>query len=381
MFKVHVRAGATPAEVADAVYGSGVRGAIEVVREPAGRSRAWLLWFVALAVVGLLMLAYGCASHSHPPPIPTPPPEDPLAGVPWCNEAGQTCSLPGKPCKHNPTQDPGHSELAPACSIPDPLPGGGCSIDGLPGPEIPDYQAQLREAVTAAIRRARPDCDPGGTCLLGNTTRTEWHRTVIDQLRAGGLCAGEHIPGVTDEVAVAASPTGAREGWDVFSGDDSAGPVPPGKPRRTVEWKYTGAYAAPGGVPPDPAPAGECPAPRPAPAGQNGGLGRIGIKQHGPWKDITPQVYAGNPAEVPGDQNYCVLSGYGLHLWCPFRPEGHPARKACELDGLGKRVVWEADQGTVEVNPENEFQARCGGGGCTRVRACNVSRTVCSEWE
>lgn len=56
-----------------------------------------------------------------PSPSPAPPP-DCLPGVPWCFETGQVCSSPEAPCKHNPTQDPAHCELAPACPAPDPTP-------------------------------------------------------------------------------------------------------------------------------------------------------------------------------------------------------------------------------------------------------------------
>ncbi len=46
---------------------------------------------------------------------PTPPPPECLPEIPWCNDVDQTCSGPTTPCKHNPTSDPNHCELAPNC--------------------------------------------------------------------------------------------------------------------------------------------------------------------------------------------------------------------------------------------------------------------------
>jgi hypothetical protein len=58
-----------------------------------------------------------------PTPTPTPAPEC-LPGVPWCNELTPPaqCSTPSVPCKHNPTSDPAHCQLAPACPTPAPTP-------------------------------------------------------------------------------------------------------------------------------------------------------------------------------------------------------------------------------------------------------------------
>jgi hypothetical protein len=58
-----------------------------------------------------------------PTPTPTPAPEC-LPGVPWCHDLvpPAQCSSVAQPCKHNPTQDPAHCELAPACATPEPPP-------------------------------------------------------------------------------------------------------------------------------------------------------------------------------------------------------------------------------------------------------------------
>ena len=55
-------------------------------------------------------------------PIEPPPPPECLPGIPWCHEVDQSCSLPDKPCKHNPSSDPNHCELAPDCEAPPPPP-------------------------------------------------------------------------------------------------------------------------------------------------------------------------------------------------------------------------------------------------------------------
>lgn len=61
------------------------------------------------------------------PPTPTPIPEC-LPGIPWCDAVGQQCSTPEVPCKHNPTQDPNHCELAPNCPEPPIPPVDPCSV-------------------------------------------------------------------------------------------------------------------------------------------------------------------------------------------------------------------------------------------------------------
>lgn len=65
----------------------------------------------------------GCSFLPKPPIDPPPPPEPCMSEVPWCDEVDQTCSTEESPCKHNPTQDPNHCELAPDCPVePDPPP-------------------------------------------------------------------------------------------------------------------------------------------------------------------------------------------------------------------------------------------------------------------
>lgn len=57
-----------------------------------------------------------------PEPSPTPTPSVCLPDVPWCHEVNQTCSFPDNPCKHNPSQDPNHCELAAPCPEMPPTP-------------------------------------------------------------------------------------------------------------------------------------------------------------------------------------------------------------------------------------------------------------------
>jgi hypothetical protein len=229
--------------------------------------------------------------------------------------------------------------------------------------------------VNEAMAQLRPDCEVGGRCVVPASpqARQAWQGKVVAELRRRGVCAGQHALD-TDEIAVSSSDRAPREGWHIYVGPE-AGPG-------TVLWSpqaARGAYAAPGTATPPPA-AGACPPPKPSKPGQNGGLGRIGLKKHGAWLDATPQVYAGSPSEVPPGETYCVKSGYGMALWCPFRPEGHPDRQACELEGLGGSYRWESFPAWLSpiVKPDNPAQASCPG--CERLRVCSALGEVCSEW-
>ncbi len=197
---------------------------------------------------------------------------------------------------------------------PTPPPVPGCNIDGEPGVPIPNYRNVLGPQVYAAIKAVRPDCQGGGTCLLGDMTRRQWHALVIAELRKAGVCAGEHIPGVTDEIAVSTSTMAPREGWHIFAGDDSDGPVPPGKTRRTVGWKATGAYAAPHGE--------VCGAPIPP------RLGKVKVKVHIRTKRQT--LIDSTPLVGP-NAAYCQAIGFkDGRQFCAVRVENSVDRPACE---------------------------------------------------
>lgn len=303
--------------------------------------------------------------------------------------ADQVCV--GKVCRPKPVEPP---------PVDPPPSGEGCSIDGEPGPPIPDHRASLGEAVNAAIRRLRPDCEVGGTCLLFDRTRACWQRDVIAELKKASLCAGEHDPGVTDEIAVATSATAAREGYKVFSGDDSdngnsdgqecVSPVSPGGARRTVQWypnAYRGAYSAPATPP-----TGEavCPAPQPprvwteATLPPGWGTDMIGTPS---WMlNCRPHV----PAPVidcthvvgPRQCGYCQDIGMGElepgipRCECPVRPENDPNREGCETWLARGLLELQSRNGAtcVRVAP-TMFEAN--GGNC---RLCSPGGAVCGAW-
>lgn len=312
-----------------------------------------------LMVVACLVLLYGCPPIQIPPPpkpppptTPTPPPPECMPGVPWCHEAGQTCSSEAKPCKHNPSADPAHCELAPACPKPPdpppppdpPAPPVPSNCDGEPGPIIRDRRPELGASINAALA-AVTGCAPGSRCVVRERPQ-EFQRRVIERLRADGLCAGQHEPGITDEIAVATSTTAPREGWHIYAGawDDPAG-------TGTVVWSPGAArpaYAAPAGPPPQgppppppstPPPAGACGAPVPPP------LGKIAAKVHttGPaWTvlDSTPLV---GP-----DIAFCASIGYtDGRQFCPVRPEGpeHVAARRCWEDERTGGIEWRGTGG------------------------------------
>ena len=84
--------------------------------------------WVPVVLLGLL----AACGPIKPPKPPEPPPAECLPGVAWC-VAGQSCGM----CKHNPTPDPGHCEMAPPCATPPPVepppvtppPATGCAVD------------------------------------------------------------------------------------------------------------------------------------------------------------------------------------------------------------------------------------------------------------
>ncbi len=89
---------------------------------------------------------------------PTPPPEC-LPGIPWCDQVNQTCSKPDSPCKHNPTSDPNHCELAPACPPEDPCQNIICK-EG--------YHCVAGECVKNPDPCDNVTCNPGFHCEKGN---------------------------------------------------------------------------------------------------------------------------------------------------------------------------------------------------------------------
>jgi hypothetical protein len=224
----------------------------------------------------------------------------------------------------------------------------------------------------------RPDCSVGGTCLLGDMTQQEWQAAVEAKLRELGVCAGQHTPH-TDEVAAAAKVTDPWEGYHVFVGDDSSGPVPPGGARRTVKWApaaYSGSWLPPGTVTPPPV-VGACPSPVPPKVGRWGGP-----KRHLRVNDTTAKFYNKEATRWDGSTVTGYCSSMGINeLWCPARVEGDPDRFACERVGVSGKddgaPLWRSD-GKVLLTA-NIFQATCDA--CTWIEVCAADGTVCSRCE
>jgi len=233
------------------------------------------------------------------------------------------------------------------------------------------------------MKTLMPNCQVGGTCLLGNITQQGWQRVVNEELRRQGLCAGQHTP-ATDEIAVAAQAKDNWQGFHIFAGDTSNGPVPPGGARRTVLWSpqaYRGAW-----IPPD-----VTPTPPPTTTGCTDPVtpkvDKWNLKPHNKWIDATPQFYNRETERWDGTTitGYCDAAKFVDRLHCPARSEcpGYKCeeREACEQIGIGgkphSKPLWRCEQGTAEVNPENPLQAACAGGGWIEV--CRSDGTGCTR--
>jgi hypothetical protein len=254
-------------------------------------------------------------------------------------------------------------------------------------------------------------CSIGSDCRLGNTTSQQFFRAVIDGLRSRGICAGQHEPRFTDEIAVGANRSSKREGYHVFGGDDSDGPVPPGGTIRKVVWSPGAARpsyygnAEPPPVDPPPANPGSCSAPLPPKvwtAGTlppNWGENEIGqprwIIGCGPHPNGRVIDCSANVA--PHACGYCDSIGMGeaggqIRCGCPVRNECKPVdqtppqnfkceeRVACEqyLTGGTKLVKKDGFTGTCSFANSNPFQFEPSGGQC---KLCSVEDPrVCGGW-
>ena len=360
-----------------------------------------------LGMAGLLVLL-GCAGGINPrPPFPTPrptptptPTPEPtpippcLPAVPWCSDLTPPaqCSSATVPCKHNPTQDPYHCELAPACpetpipEPPKPTPPPGQSCDG----EVETNTGQKLNSHADAVDQAMKTltgCEIGSACPLGNKPLQVWNREVIGVLRRAGLCAGQHEPQVTDEIAVAGGPRQIREAYHIGAGDDGSGAVPPGGARRTVVWSRGAVREAwtvgPGTEPPPTAEGCTTPvAPK---------VNKFGLKAHQRTNDSTPQFYNGEAERWDGTKltGYCDAIGFVNRLHCPARMECGEVvnpkavkcneRVACEALGVSGRIdgkpLWRSD-GTVHLS-DNPFQATCKE--CTWLEICAADGTACQR--
>jgi hypothetical protein len=271
-------------------------------------------------------------------------------------------------------------EAWPPDDQPPPAPTTDC--DGEPGPLTGTTEKTHGTAVNEVMRDLT-GCPIGSTCLLGDIPQQTWFADVVKALRARGLCAGQHNPGHTDEIAVAADQWAKREGFHVFAGDDSPGPVPPGGARRVVVWSPGAArptYFAPEVLPPPPPDPFGCPAPRPL---------RVWDDNRPHWKINAHQVnrVIDTTAVTVAQEPFCRAIGMSpmadgtLRAECPMRPEDWPVageRLACERYIAEGDWVLDARNGASCVaNPENSAQFFPNGGNC---RLCNPAKSVCSGW-
>lgn len=263
---------------------------------------------------------------------------------------------------------PGPKPTPTPAPTPDPTPTPECSIDGLPGSELEPY-ATHGPAVNAAIL-AVYGCD-GGRCVVEDGRQVAQAK-IIAQLRRQGLCAGQHEPGVTDEIAVSASTTGVRESYHVY-----AGPLEGPGTLVLSPQSVRPAYAAPGSnpgptptPPPTPPPAGACGVPTPPPL-NSFVVHRRGCRDGFECYDSTPLVEGAA---------YCASIGYGRNP-CPVRMEGSDDRLACEQQVLGGPApawVWTGRPTDGWVNDRNPFGFDVREGAAGSLKVCGADRAVCT---
>ena len=371
-------------------------------------------------LVGLALAGYtSCSSGGGQPPPQPPAPPDP---TPQCVE-GQACACwhkppealgwlyaccqPGVPggvvnvqdpaqCIAPPVEPPVPPVEPPVPPIPPTQPPA-TNCDGAPGALTGETTNTFGVAVNEEMRDLT-GCSIGSDCRLGNTTSQQFLRAVIDKLRARGLCAGQHEPGVSDEIAVATNQQTVREGGHIFGGDDSNGPVPPGGVVRKVVWfpgaarpSYYGNAAPP--IPPDPTPppVAGCGNPLPpkvwttATLPPGWGVEEIGKPRWtincGPHQGNIDCVAVVNPHAC----DYCASIGMPLmpdgmqpRCGCPVRQEGSPERVPCETYLTGGTKLESRNGATCAFVNGNPFVFEPNNGNC---RLCSVGDgRVCGDW-
>lgn len=267
------------------------------------------------------------------PPLPWECPID----APWCHGLNppQSCSTPDSPCVHNPTTNPEHCELAPACQDPPPdptcdppgpIPSGYLERQLVPvGDPTPKYHDQVFTATRALGERRQ--CTP---------------RENLDAL-ASQLALqlpGTPIISGIEAVFIERAPAGLWDEYHAVSFADSSW-------TNNGRGKYKGAHRY------DPLDCGgsfakwnpECP------------------KAQGPWYHCTPLV---GP-----DIEYCRAQGWDREF-CPPRPNGDPEREACEVQVMKGDPDWRSD-GRVVLR--NRLMARTPDG--TWLEICLPDGTSC----
>lgn len=271
---------------------------------------------------------------------PQAPPPPPCEECPTCPDCPTPTPCPEPTPTPTPTPEPG-------CSFPQGLPEGEYT-----GAEASSTKAALVNAVMAEIT----GCNVGSRCLHGKSPQ-EWMQLVVAAIRERGTCAGQHIDGQTDEIAVKVDNACRWEGYHITT--HGANPTvvwAPGavRPSWIIPSRYCGDVAQDG-----------CPAPLPDKT-----KFKINLAKHnGKW-DATPTTVM--------TCAYCAEIGLGEmggvpRCGCPMRPEGNVYRSACERYVLGGDPVWYCNGVRIE-SLANPYQASCNG----VVRVCNVSESVCN---
>lgn len=375
---------------------------------------------LAAVVLAASMAACGVSLPPiNPPNKPTPPPApaECMADVPWCHEAGLTCSTAERPCKHNPTSDPNHCELAPTCGGEQPPqpPATRCqpALDAAHSAPVAEdgewplaadqsVDSAWKQAVFGAVREAQAMCPAAwsGDCLSGGAADIDHGYLLISKaLQSAGVDASQgRTPSgeVKDHLWVRRSPGSAD--WNAtklfFYGN---GCLITGDGAFTAHGWYTYGGAAPTPPPQPPPVTGTCPV-GPCPeltwteATLPDGWGRDEIgraRMH-----FNSSVYVGrcedNTLLVTRNEPYCASIGMSpmangiLRDACPLRPDGHPDRVALETwASQGFRVEGEngARCDPCPAAPDNPVMFALG----SRCRICTVrtfknGEPLCSEW-
>jgi hypothetical protein len=311
-----------------------------------------------------------------PAQCPAAPPTTPTC--PSSCPAGTACTDPSVGC-------------VPVAPPPTP---GATNCDGEPGALTGQTTNAYGNAVNDVMQKLT-GCPIGSDCRLGETLPQDFFRSVIDGLRARGICAGQHAPNVTDEIAVSADPSSVREGYHVFAGYDGPNPVPPGSVARRVVWSpgaarpsyYGNAEAPPPQPPPTSCPYAPCPLKVWTAETLPPGWGQDMIGKAA-WKWNAKLHTMGNADSTPvtdRQEPFCRAIGMSpmadgtLRASCPMRPDGHSERVPVEnwlLDG-GPVRDSQNGQDCTPNNTDNPFAFLAGTGNC---RICNMPKTTCSAW-
>ena len=383
-----------------------------------------------LLAVTVLLLLSACKippidypSPPTPTPTPTPAPVVCLPDIPWCSDTGQTCSTPGATCKHNPTQDPAHCELAPACAeqpVPPDPPVVECNpvlnpALGAPANDDANWEKSgdqttsnwFKQSVWQAVSAAKAACPKvwSGDCLkAGEPGIDAGYLLISKELQKMGIAASQaqdsadrkydHLwvrgPSAMKDwnatklfnygngCLITGDGAFTAHGWYTFVGDDPT-PPPPTPERPPVT----------------PPPAGACPA-TPCPdlvwteatlpdGWSNEELGRPRMQFNsstyvGRWKDNTLVVKRNEP--------YCASIGMSpmadgqLRAACPLRPDGHVDREALEAWASGGFKLESQNGATCMMHPTNPVMFELNGGNCRlcTVRTFKEGKPLCGDW-